>query len=240
MSSPNTATPTVDVTAIALVCHETNRALQSIHGDPAPSPPWEKAPRWQVEASIASVRDVLAGATPEQLHERWCDLKAMAGWVHGPVKDPEAKTHPALVPYAELPDDQLQRDAVFVAVVRAMSGDQATAPTVIENAAITGFKAVRRRDVAVRPLDPLAADVLDVVRARVSEVAHVFDTVQPTSAESGWTVVIASLSESASQLRRNAARCADPQPLLDSADNLDRLLTRVTALAEADTGRRTL
>ncbi|MEV8439157.1 RyR domain-containing protein [Actinosynnema sp. NPDC051121] len=226
---------------IALVCHETNRALQSIHGDPAPSPPWEKAPRWQVEASIASVEEVLAGATPEQLHERWCDLKAMEGWVHGPVKDPEAKTHPALVPYAELPDDQLQRDAVFVAVVRAMSGAQVTGPKGVESAVITDLttKITDRRAVAVRPLDPASSDVFDVIEARAGEAASVLEAVKPTSSEAGWVLVIASLFEAANQLRQTASRCGDPQPLLDTADELDKFAERATALAEDATGRRT-
>lgn len=106
---------------IARVCHEANRALQTIQGDPAPSPAWDDAPQWQRDSAIEGVAQALAGATPEQLHEAWSAHKAADGWAYGPTKDADVKTHPCLVPYADLPADQRAKDAVFAAIVAALN-----------------------------------------------------------------------------------------------------------------------
>ena len=106
---------------IARVCHEANRVVQLIAKDPAPSPAWDSAPEWQRESAVEGVREAQAGATPEQLHESWCAFKAKAGWVYGETKDSDAKTHPCLVAYADLPLDQRQKDSVFHSLVAALS-----------------------------------------------------------------------------------------------------------------------
>jgi len=54
------------------------------------------------------------------LHESWCDFKRADGWVFGEVKDAGAKTHPCLVPYAELPEEQKIKDHLFSAIVTAL------------------------------------------------------------------------------------------------------------------------
>ncbi len=43
------------------------------------------------------------------------------GWVHGEVKDPERKTHPALLPFAELPAERQLQDRLFIAIIRALA-----------------------------------------------------------------------------------------------------------------------
>ena len=58
---------------------------------------------------------------PEQQHEAWREDKRRDGWVYGVVKDPAAKTHPCMVPYADLPESQRRKDALYLAVVRAMA-----------------------------------------------------------------------------------------------------------------------
>lgn len=106
---------------IARVCHEANRAVQQITGDPVPSPPWDDAPGWQRTSAIAGVSAALAGATPAEHHQAWCDAKTADGWRHGPVKDGDARTHPCLVPYDELPAEQRVKDAVFLGIVAALA-----------------------------------------------------------------------------------------------------------------------
>jgi len=106
---------------IARVCHEANRALQAIQGDPTPSPAWNDAPDWQTNSAVEGVVKAIDGQGPEQLHESWCDFKRNDGWMFGDVKDVDAKTHPCLVPYADLPDDQKIKDHVFGAIVRVLS-----------------------------------------------------------------------------------------------------------------------
>jgi RyR domain-containing protein len=106
---------------IAQVCHEANRAVQVIQDDPAVSPHWKEAPEWQKISAIEGVQMALSGATPEQLHESWCQEKHSRGWVYGIDKNPVNRTHPCLVPYASLPADQIAKDVLFQAIVKALS-----------------------------------------------------------------------------------------------------------------------
>jgi excisionase family DNA binding protein len=107
---------------IARVVHAANRELQIVQGDPRPSPPWDEAPEYQAREAIAGVLEVLEhDVTPEQSHEAWNDRMRAEGWRYGPVKDAEAKTHPCLVPWAELPREQKLKDLLFGAIVRALA-----------------------------------------------------------------------------------------------------------------------
>jgi len=108
---------------IASVIHDANRRLQIIQGDPQPSPLWDEAPERQVQGAIESAGRALAdpGLTPEQNHQGWMDDLLAAGWTYGPVKDEQARTHPLLVPFADLPEEAQQKDRLFVAIVRALA-----------------------------------------------------------------------------------------------------------------------
>jgi DNA-binding transcriptional MerR regulator len=114
-----------DVTAedIARVVHAANRELQIVQGDPVPSPPWDEAPDYQVKQATAGVQEVIRnpGLTAEQSHELWVTRMRDDGWIHGEVKDPARKTHPTLLPWAELPAEQQLKDRLFIAIVRALA-----------------------------------------------------------------------------------------------------------------------
>lgn len=43
-------------------------------------------------------------------HEGWMDQRRMEGWTYAPVRDNAAREHPLLVPYAELPEEQKEKD----------------------------------------------------------------------------------------------------------------------------------
>lgn len=105
---------------IAAAAHEANRIFCEAHGDTSQQS-WHVAPKWQQQSAIRGVSVALGGATPAQQHEAWMRDKLADGWVFGPIKDPEAKTHPCLVPYEELPEMQRRKDALYIAVVKAMS-----------------------------------------------------------------------------------------------------------------------
>jgi len=106
---------------IARVCHEVNRAYCRAIGDDS-QPPWEQASDWQRSSCEIGVKEHLdVGLTPEQSHEIWMEDKRRAGWVYGPVKDPDRKEHPCIVPYAQLPQEQQVKDHLFAAVVRALA-----------------------------------------------------------------------------------------------------------------------
>ena len=107
---------------IAAVCHEANREWCVWHGD-FEAPTWAEAPTWQRESAIDGVEHALKypEAGPEDSHQNWWAGKIADGWVYGEVKDPVAKTHPCMVPYDQLPEFQRKKDALFLAIVRALA-----------------------------------------------------------------------------------------------------------------------
>lgn len=109
-----------DVEEIARVCHTANRALQDSLIEPV-SPRWFRLDEETKESARDGVRRALEGLTPEEMHGNWSRFKREHGWVYGDVKDPDEKTHPCLVPYDELPDEQRVKDDLFSNIVKAMT-----------------------------------------------------------------------------------------------------------------------
>jgi len=110
----------VKLEACARAAHEVNRAYCLAMGDDS-QPSWDDAPGWQRSSVRNGVAGALAGATPEQSHESWLAEKVAGGWAYGPTKNPAAKEHPCMVPYDALPPAQRAKDALFLAIVRAMA-----------------------------------------------------------------------------------------------------------------------
>lgn len=54
--------------------------------------------------------------SPEELHGSWMQAYIEMGWTYGPERNLEKKTHPDLVPYADLQQQEQDKDAVFVAL----------------------------------------------------------------------------------------------------------------------------
>lgn len=107
----------MNIEGIAALCHEVNRAFCESIGDYS-QPTWRNAPDWQRESAIAGVKFHLDNeTTPEQSHVSWMRQKQLDGWTYGAVKDPEAKTHPCMVPYSDLPQEQRSKDFLFKAIV---------------------------------------------------------------------------------------------------------------------------
>ena len=107
---------------LARICHEANRAYRlSLAEDPGPH--WENAPREMLESSIAGVNYRLDNptATAEDQHNSWLEGKRAAGWTFGAVKSETLRTHPQLLPYDQLPDEQRTKDRLFQAIVDAMA-----------------------------------------------------------------------------------------------------------------------
>lgn len=119
--------PKVTVTQIAQMCHEANRAIQAAGGQEV-GPAWADAPSWQCNSAIEGVRFALnnPGAPASAQHDAWSASKAADGWVYGPVKDADAKTHPCLVPYDELPAIERAKDHVFRAIVHTAASFRRT------------------------------------------------------------------------------------------------------------------
>lgn len=107
------------IEACARAAYEVNRVYCIALGDLSFGP-WEQAPEWQQQANRKGVLAALSGKTPEQSHVLWLYEKRLSGWRYGPNKSPEKKEHPCMVPYAELPPEQRAKDALYVAIVKAM------------------------------------------------------------------------------------------------------------------------
>lgn len=107
-----------NIEQIAKVCHNVNKAYCESIGDFS-QPTWDDAPKWQKESAIHGVQCAIDNPdiTPEQLHQIWMDLKAFDGWTYGEVKDVEKLTHPCMLPYDQLPEEQKTKDKLFRAVV---------------------------------------------------------------------------------------------------------------------------
>lgn len=114
--------PKLDVESIAQVCHEACRSVCEADGDTT-RPSWKDAPDWQktaIRKGVAYVQehpDAPAGA----LHDSWMKEKTDAGWKYGKVKDKDAKTHPCLVPYEELPLVERVKDHLIKSLVQTLS-----------------------------------------------------------------------------------------------------------------------
>lgn len=108
------------VSRIARICHEVNRGYCAALGDHSQMP-WEAAPGNIQESARSGVLHLMMNpeATPEEMHTVWCEYKKKDGWTYGPEKDLEQKTHPCLVDYKDLPQEQRVKDYLFSSVVRA-------------------------------------------------------------------------------------------------------------------------
>jgi len=109
------------VEAIAQVCHAANKAYCTTIGDNSQASWWD-APDWQKDSARKGVQYHLNNpdSLPEDSHNSWLKEKVDAGWVYGEVKDAEKKTHPCIVPFADLPGAQQKKDVLFIAIVRAL------------------------------------------------------------------------------------------------------------------------
>ena len=112
----------MNVEEIAQVCHDANRRL-CITQDDNSQQSWEETPWSTKQSAIAGVVFLHenSGASLRSLHESWRKRKMEEGWVHGAEKDDLVKTHPAILPYEELPAHQQIKDRLFRAVVTALT-----------------------------------------------------------------------------------------------------------------------
>lgn len=99
--------------------HEANRALCQANGDNS-QVPWEQTSEENRNTSREGVRRILANPlmTAADIHQEWVNGKAADGWKHGPKKDADAKTHPSMVPFDQLPKIEQDKDRLFQVVVQ--------------------------------------------------------------------------------------------------------------------------
>lgn len=111
-----------EIDFIAEPCHGAYAAyVRAAYGEDAPA--WadlDDKGRAFAREGVRRQFDELRLYTAADLHSQWMDRKAADGWKYGPVKDAAAKTHPSMVPYAELPNEEKQKDALFSSVAGSL------------------------------------------------------------------------------------------------------------------------
>ena len=60
----------------------------------------------ELPAGLRELTEVMA----KNVHEVWAASRMAEGWIYGPRRDDELKTHPGLVPYEELPESERDYD----------------------------------------------------------------------------------------------------------------------------------
>lgn len=116
------------VEILASACHAAWYAY-AVLGLGEDGEPWETAPEWQKE-SIRSAVDfweqcLQMGDQSQSMLERaerlapkshinWMEDKARDGWMYGETKDAVKRTHPCMVPYSDLPEEQKKKDIVVL------------------------------------------------------------------------------------------------------------------------------
>ena len=102
----------------ARTAHEVNRTYCRSLGDKSQKS-WDECDMWQKDSCYAGVEKIMANQhiSPDELHDAWVEHKLREGWVYGAEKCPDAKTHPCIVAYDNLPVEQRLKDELFRTVV---------------------------------------------------------------------------------------------------------------------------
>lgn len=110
------------IEAIAKICHEANKAYCESLGDTSQKS-WEEADDWQRQSSIDGVRFRLSHpeAPVSAQHDAWMGEKIATGWIWGPAKNAEVKTHPSLKPFNELSVEEQAKDILFTNIVKSFN-----------------------------------------------------------------------------------------------------------------------
>lgn len=105
---------------IAYVVHEVVRAYVEARG--GYMTPWSDARPGERKAMLHVVRNVRRqpDTPPGERHAAWCDRRRAEGWRWGPVLDIEAKAHPSLMPWPELPEDDRVRECLMIGAVKCL------------------------------------------------------------------------------------------------------------------------
>jgi hypothetical protein len=199
-----------ELNGLAAVAWAAAAELRAQHGDPVPLLPGDSGDADAHEVTLARVGAILGGATPEDLHEAWRRGREAQGWARGPRADSQRKTHPSLVPYADLPEAQRVRDRLLAAVVTAMAGGDGAQPVPVSP------------DLACACCAPDAADAkpapeLAALRSPVTGLIGMWDGMRKVHAPSDgewedWRAVLGRLVEElASQLDASEEGAREPR-----------------------------
>ena len=105
---------------IAELCHTMNKIFCETIGDESHAE-WQDTSIVIRESAISGVKYKLKNpqATSRQMHSNWSNDKVSAGYRYGDKKCDIAKTHPNLVEYSKLSNNEKYKDKLFMDVVGA-------------------------------------------------------------------------------------------------------------------------
>ena len=89
---------------------------ETLSPNPAVSPLEEKVLVYEpepIDTSKVQLSDEILELTEqlaENAHEVWAQRRKAEGWTYGPRRDEDKKTHPSLVPYKDLPEEEKDYD----------------------------------------------------------------------------------------------------------------------------------
>lgn len=103
----------------AIFVYEGARMQAAAVDAPVVPEPWtDRDPAFRLQ--FLNVIEMMCGpdrkTSPEELHDDWVQAYEAMGWQYGEVRDPQAKTHPDMVPFGDLEQREQDKDAVFVAL----------------------------------------------------------------------------------------------------------------------------
>ncbi len=101
----------------AMFIYEAARLQAAAIGAPVIPEPWtEREPAFRTQ--MLDVIEMMCGPnhkdSPEELHDDWVRAYEQMGWTYGPTRDPMTRTHPDMVPYADLGHAEQIKDQVFI------------------------------------------------------------------------------------------------------------------------------
>ena len=111
---------TIDITTVAQMCHAANVIYANSNCElKMPQKDWKDLGEGAKNGMEKAIEKIMSGEimTPREAHDSWMKDRRAAGWVYGVTKDEDNKTHPDLVEYDELPDEQKVKDDIFFSIV---------------------------------------------------------------------------------------------------------------------------
>ena len=64
------------------------------------------------DVALDSSLDELMEELAKNTHENWADQRIKDGWTYGQKRDDENKTHPCLIPYEQLSEEEKEYDRI--------------------------------------------------------------------------------------------------------------------------------
>jgi len=103
----------------AIFVYEGARIAAQAANAPIVPAPWDERER-DFKSQFLSVIERQCGEqrshSPEELHGSWMQAYFLNGWKYGKVYNREDRTHPDLVPYAQLEKREKDKDEVFISL----------------------------------------------------------------------------------------------------------------------------